>query len=133
MNFEDEADFTDPFVPTYVNSEPVVLAGLTDLELMGCISLSVLLTLAISIVVGFFWLGFHAFVLFIALSLLVGFISVRILRSLKQGRPKGYINARVRLWMAQWFGVGSLYLKDVPLKIGRSSQPIIVVKGSSEE
>lgn len=130
---ENEADFTDQFVPTYVNAEPVVLAGLTDIELISCVVGAVTISLFSSVAIGFFWLGFLAFFLFIVAAPLLGFLFAKILRDLKQGKPKGYINAKLRYWAARWFGVGKLYLIDQPLKVGRSNQLIVVVKGVDEQ
>ncbi len=125
---ENEADFTDQFVPTYVNSEPVVLAGLTDIELISCIAGSVFFSLALSIWLAIAWLGFLALFSFILIAPLLGFSCVKTLRSLKHGKPKGYVNAKLRYFAAHLFGVGQLYLKDEDLKVGRSSQPIFVFK-----
>lgn len=130
---ENEADFTDQFVPTYINAEPVVLAGLSDIELIGCIVGAGTLSLTLSIAAGLLWFGFLAFFMFVVAAPLLGFLFVKTLRNLKQGKPKGYINAKLRYWAARWLGVGNLYLIDQPLKIGRSSQLIVVVKGVDEQ
>lgn len=126
---EDEYELTDQFVPTYVNEEPVVLAGLTDLELLTCLVAPAIFSLVMSILIGFVWLGILALLLFLAMWISLSIFAVKTLRNFKRGRPKGYLGARIRQVVAMLMGRNySLYLVDERMKVGRSFQPIVLLK-----
>jgi conjugative transfer region protein (TIGR03750 family) len=127
----DEHDFTDQFVPTFVNSEPEVLSGLTEFELVACVSVGAVVGLALGILLGLFWLGIWGVFVFITAWIGVAWLLSRIIKAVKRGKPKGYMSASLKVWLVRFtgrlFNKESMYLQDVPLGIGRTYQGIIVV------
>lgn len=130
----EEHDFTDQFVPTFVNSEPEVLSGLTEIELVTSVAVSAVLGLVAGIVLGVFWLGVWGIFVFLGIWLGGAWLLSRVIKSIKRGKPKGFMGASIKVWLTRSIGnifnKEDMYLRDEPLGIGRSEQRIIFVVDS---
>jgi conjugative transfer region protein (TIGR03750 family) len=130
---EDESEYTSQFVPRFLNEEPVVLAGLTQSEFTTCIAIGgatgVVLTILVSMFVS---LGTMIVLTFVLGAGIGGSSSMKVIRKMKVGKPRGYLSARIKVAGAaivpQLFNGNGLYLKDHPLTVGRSKRRIIILK-----
>jgi len=116
-------EYTDDFVPTFLNVEPAIILGLTEAELI--ISLIVSLLSSVLLAVPFFFLisFMVALVIFLALFALALMGFGALFRRYKIGKPRGYFQAYIKVK----FGIGGddFYIKDQPLIIGRSKKRVV--------
>ena len=129
-----EHDFTDQFVPTFVNSEPEVLSGLTEAELVTSITLGFFAGLFLGVLLGVFVIVIWGVFIFIGTWIAGAWFLTKAIKSIKQGKPKGYMSANIKVWLVKGLGnvfnKEKMYLVDEPLGVGRSSQSIIVILDS---
>lgn len=133
----DETDFTDQFVPTFVNQEPEVIKGLTQLELMFCLGSGFVFGVVSAVLIGIFVGLIAGLISMIFLGILSGFILAKKIKSIKAGKPKGYMSVALRKRAISWFGNSvnkeGFYLFDERLTIGRSNIPMFEVVERREE
>lgn len=117
-------EFTDNFVPSFLNQEPVVILGLTDSEITLTGIGSTLFALALAIVFGFL-AGSLMVGLVIFITSFIGFMFgfSACFKYLKQDKPRGYFGAMLKVRFK--LGAKSYYLTDSPLIIGRTNKKVI--------
>ncbi|MBL4705659.1 MAG: DUF3487 family protein [Flavobacteriales bacterium] len=118
-------EFTDDFVPTFLNQEPVVILGLTDSEVMTSGLISILLSLVLAVASGLLAASFMVG-LVVLISLFIGFLigCSFMFRYFKRDKPRGYFGALVKTRLG--IGGKSYYLRDEPLIIGRTNKRVVV-------
>lgn len=127
---ESEEDFTDQYIPTLLNEEPVVMFGLNESELFVSILIGIAGSVTINTVLGiFFSLGIFFLVLFLFLAGLGASFTMKWLRNNKAGKPRGYVSMKLKVAMGRRFpkmaNSANLYIADKPLSVGRSVRILI--------
>lgn len=131
---EDESEFTDPYVPKFLNQEPVVLMGLTEIELFASLGVGFLVgglsTGTLSAMLG---AGIFSLIVFVFGWGLVSFLFMNFLSTEKVGKPRGFVKAKIKIMCKRFNPTFSLYVEDEPLTIGRSKRPLIYKDGEYGE
>jgi len=91
----------DALLGERLNSEPVVFRGYTDSELLLAIIVSAAVWFPLALVIGFF-AGSVSMALGVAMLAVLGSVAggASLYQRWKRGRPDGYLQQRVRLWLA---------------------------------
>ncbi|MAD89075.1 MAG: hypothetical protein CMK64_05180 [Pseudoalteromonas sp.] len=116
-------NFTDDFVPTFLNSEPEVILGLSETELGIALGGSFLFGVVISIPFSFILPSFMAILLIFLASFGLGlYLFSVIFKKYKFGKPRGFFMATLK---KKFGGSDEYYVIDKPLIIGRTKKRIV--------
>jgi conjugative transfer region protein (TIGR03750 family) len=128
---EDESEYTDAYVPKFLNEEPVVMMGLTEVELVFSLGLGFffggLIPCAFAAAMG---AGIFSFIVFVFGMGLVSFVTLKFIAGLKIGKPRGFLKSKIKVLgsglFPGFFNAKKLYIKDEPMTIGRSKRYLII-------
>ncbi len=119
------SEFTNDFVPTFLNQEPVVILGLTDSEVMSSGISAFLISFILAIASGFLTSSVMVGLVVLISSFIGILIGIAALfRYFKRDKPRGYFGALVKTRLR--IGGSSYYLNDAPLIIGRTDKKVVV-------
>ncbi|KZN63380.1 DUF3487 family protein [Pseudoalteromonas luteoviolacea] len=116
-------NYTDDFVPTFLNTEPEVILNLTETELGIALGGSVLFGVLISIPFSFFLPSFMAILLIYLASFGLGlYLFSLIFKRYKFGKPRGFFVATLK---KKFGGSDEYYVIDKPLIVGRTNKKVV--------
>ena len=135
---ESEEHYTDQYIPTLLNSEPVVMFGLNETELMVSIGFGLFCAMVGVIVIATFAsLGVFFLILFLLFTGVFAAIAMKWFRNSKSGKPRGYVGMKMKVTLGKRFpnlvNSSRLYIDDEPLCIGRSVRKLIEVEQDDEQ
>ncbi|WP_338854274.1 DUF3487 family protein (plasmid) [Alteromonas macleodii] len=134
---ESEEQYTDQYIPSLLNEEPVVLMGLNETELMVSVGFGLFSGLAMTFLIGVLGnLGVFLLILFFFLTGVFSTIAIKWLRAQKSGKPRGYVGMKLKISLGRMFpkliNKSNLYIEDQPLCIGRSKRMLVQVVDGDE-
>lgn len=100
----DSQQETNELLPNRLNAEPSIFRGCSLSELMALVTMGGAALVPGSIIVcGLF--GYLMMGVGIGLLLVIGwvFVGATVLQKLKRGRPQGYYQMRLRLWLEDFY------------------------------
>lgn len=106
------ATIANPLLPLRLNAEPAIFRGcslseLTALAISGCVSF-IPLSIFVCGLFGYWAMGIGFGVLLVIAWIVAG---ATLLQRLKRGRPQGYYQLRLRLWLEDWRLVRRLFIR----------------------
>ena len=115
-------DHTDPKMADFLNRSPVVFAGLTHREVIGCGIASFVIGLSTGLLFGLMFSHVTAGSLFFTVASVATMLSLAsFLRKNKQSKPVGYLEERIhRLRVGLGLGGSDLILRSGRWSRGRS-------------
>lgn len=114
-------EYTDDFVPSWLNTEAIVILGMTETELMVSIILSMIFSSLIAVPFIIFLSFMVGLVIFLA-SFVATLMGVsKFFKIFKSGKPRGYIQALIKHKSGLH---GDVYMKDESLTIGRTNKRV---------
>ena len=134
---ESEEQYTDQYIPSLLNEEPVVLMGLNETELMISVAFGLLCGLVATFLIGVMAsLGVFLLILFFFLTGAFSTAAIKWLRAQKSGKPRGYVGTKLMISLGRRFpglvNKSNLYIEDQPLCIGRSKRMLVQVVDGDE-
>ena len=104
---------TNELLPNRLNAEPSIFRGCSLSELMALVTMGGAALVPGSIIVcGLF--GYLMMGVGIGLLLVIGwvFVGATVLQKLKRGRPQGYYQLRLRLWLEDFHLLHSQFIRQ---------------------
>lgn len=138
MNADREEQFTDQYIPTLLNEEPVVLFGVTESELMFIGLIGGVVGVIFSTITGFaFELGIMNLMVFLMFFAVGAVLTLKWVKGSKEGKPRGYLSSMLKVRfgrvLPKLFNQSGLYLSDENMMIGRSVRPLLFFSGDANE
>lgn len=121
---EDESDFTDQFIPKFVNVEPEIIKGLTQFELFFCVGFGFVFGFVFALIIGILTGLIAGMLCLVFGGVGSGLYVARRIKATKDGKPRGYMSFALRKFFIKLIGKAAnpegFYLFDENLTVGRS-------------